>query len=336
MNAEVLGILAELHQRLLDDEASQSGVLRHVTDTALRLISADHASLRLCGPGGLLESGARSGIGADLPVVPFQRGEGVLGWVAETGRPARVPDSRLEPRFADRLERGYDVGSVLSVPVRGMGKTLGVLSLSCARSDAFDETHEALAVLLAGTAAQALRAAELHQLCLTDSQTLTYNRRYLVPRLCEEMQRATRSDEPLSVLLMDLEHFKRVNDGYGHAVGDAVLRAFADAVRACVRSIDVLVRRGGEEFVLILPGTAAAEALGVAERLREQLEREPLHVRHGLAIPQTVSIGVATWDGAQSAESLEERADRAMYEAKQRGRNRVVAASGALGVASAG
>jgi two-component system cell cycle response regulator len=326
MHPRALGILTEMTQQLLDDEASRSAALQHVTDTALRLIDADHASLRLCGAGGRLEIGARSGVGAELPALPFDKGQGVLGWVAQTGQPARVGDSLREPRFVDRRERGFAVGSVISVPVCSGGNTLGVLSVSSPVRDAFTDADEAMALLLAGAAAQALRTAELRQLSLTDSQTLAYNRRYLLPRLCQEMERALRRAEPLSLLLIDLDHFKRVNDCHGHAAGDRVLRSFADAVRACVRAVDVMVRRGGEEFVLIMPSTAEHQAVAVAERLRGQLESQPLHAGEGLALRQTVSIGVAEWDCVQSAEVLEERADRAMYEAKQRGRNRVMVA----------
>jgi diguanylate cyclase (GGDEF)-like protein len=172
--------------------------------------------------------------------------------------------------------------------------------------------------------------AELHRLALTDSQTLAYNRRYLLPRLNEEMERARRQVEALSVLLFDLDHFKRVNDSHGHAAGDRVLRAFADTVRECVRTVDVLVRRGGEEFVLIMPSTDQHQARAVAERVRIRLAQDPLPVRQGLALLQTVSIGVAMWDTHESPEALEERADQALYEAKRLGRNRVVVAQGKL------
>jgi two-component system cell cycle response regulator len=326
MHAQALSILAEMSQKLLSD-ACQRSALQRVTDTALQILGANHASVRLCGPEGRLEIGARSGVGTELPALCFSRGEGVLGWVAQTGRPARVGDSQREPRFIERSERGYAVGSVLSVPVCANGNTLGVLSISSPAPNAFDDDDEALALLLASVAAQALRAAELQTLAMTDSQTLAYNRRYLLPRLSEEMQRARRQAEPLSVLLVDLDHFKRVNDRHGHAAGDAVLRAFADAVRDSVRAVDVMVRRGGEEFVLIMPATDERQAYAVAERVRSRLAQEPLHVRPGLDVVQTVSVGVATWDGIEDPEALEERADLAMYDAKRCGRNRVVASS---------
>jgi two-component system, cell cycle response regulator len=325
MQDHALGILAEMSQRLLDDACVQSS-LQRVADTALQVISADHASVRLCSPDGRLEVAARSGVGSDRPPPPFRTGQGILGWVAETGRVARIGDSLSEPRFVERRERGYAVGSVLSLPLRGGSSTLGVLSVSSPARDAFGEADEAVGQILASAATQALRTAELRQLALTDSQTLAYNRRYLLPRLRQEMERALRHGEPLSLMLLDLDHFKHVNDRHGHAAGDAVLAAFADRVRGSVRAVDVMFRRGGEEFVLIMPTTDEHQALVVAERVRSRLAEEPLQARRGLLLTQTVSIGVATWDGRETAESLEERADLAMYEAKHLGRNRVLVA----------
>lgn len=127
---------------------------------------------------------------------------------------------------------------------------------------------------------------------------------------------------PLSIALMDLDHFKKVNDAHGHDAGDEVLRAFTDRVRAEVRRHDVLVRRGGEEFVLIMPETASSEALLVAERVRARVGGAPIPLRTATT-DLTVSIGIASWDG-ESPESLEQRADAAMYRAKRAGRNQVV------------
>ncbi len=325
MRTNALGELAEMTQQLLDDP--DLGVaLQRVTDTALRIVDADHASVRLCLEDGQLEVGARSGVGTDRPALIFRRGEGVLGWVAAHGSLLRIDDSSLDSRFQNRTERGFEVGSILSVPVGisvGSSQPRAVLSLSSARSSAFNDADEAVARLLASAAALALRTNELRELAVTDPHTRAYNHRCLLPRMREEMQRGLRNGDPLSVILFDLDHFKRVNDQWGHAVGDAVLRAVADSVRDQVRATDVLVRRGGEEFVLLLPRTDVAEACEVAERLRARLSDAPLAVRDGVNIRQTISMGVATWDGCEGAEELEERADRAMYEAKHSGRNRV-------------
>jgi diguanylate cyclase (GGDEF)-like protein len=239
---------------------------------------------------------------------------------------ARVDDSARDPRFAPTESRGFDVSSLVSVPIRCRGETLGVLSLSAPERAAFSARDETLATLLAQAAAQALITSDLEERATIDAQTLAFNHGQLFPRLRNAMDRSRRNGQPLSILLLDLDHFKRVNDVHGHAIGDAVLRAFADKTRELVRSADVLVRRGGEEFVLIMPGAFEIDAFSVGERIREALDSAPLRLRDGVNIRQTVSVGVATWDGVESPELLDERADLAMYEAKREGRNRVVAA----------
>jgi two-component system, cell cycle response regulator len=333
MRERALEVLAEMTREMLDAH-DRTSRLQVVTDAALRLTPANHASVRLCVRGDRLHVGARSGVGSDRPPPSYRKGEGVIGWVAETGQAARIPDSTRDPRFAPNEARGFEVSSLVSVPISARGETLGVFSLSAPDVDVFGDEHEALALLLARTAAQALITSEYEELAVTDSQTLAYNRRYLLPRLREEMDRASRHREPLSILLIDLDHFKRINDQYGHGVGDDVLRAFADTVRELVRSIDVLVRRGGEEFVLIMPSTDQAAAEVVAERLRERLASLPLTLRDGLSLQQTISVGIATWDGRETPEALDERADGAMYEAKADGRNRVVLARSNSGLRS--
>lgn len=326
MDTRALGVLCEVTEKLLD-ERNPRAALRHLTDAALSLLPADHASVRLCSRDGGLEVGARSGVGCERPPLSFRRGQGLLGWVAQHGRAARIGDSRRDPRFIEHHERGYAVGSVLAVPVRSGDATLGVLTVSSRGNDAFSEADEVAARLLASTAAQALQAAELRLLALTDSQTLAYNRTYLLPQLRREIERSARQQLPLSVLLLDLDHFKRVNDTHGHAVGDDVLRAFADTVRSAVRAGDTLVRRGGEEFVLIMPATDARCASIVGERVRSCVAAQPLPARGGRSIAQTVSIGIASWNQQETPERLEERADLALYEAKRGGRNRCVSAA---------
>ena len=160
-----------------------------------------------------------------------------------------------------------------------------------------------------------------------DDITMAFNHRYLQPRLTEEMERASRANGDVSVLYMDLDHFKKVNDTHGHAVGDAVLRMFADRVRKAVRRVDVLVRRGGEEFVLIMPLTGVTQAHATGHRIQQTMHADPFRGDPGVRLKQTVSIGVATWDKRETPEQLERRADEAMYQAKRLGRDRVVVAT---------
>src|SRR5262249_31837187 len=150
--------------------------------------------------------------------------------------------------------------------------------------------------LLANCSAPPIERARLRRLAMFDDITMAFNHRYLVPRLVEEMERASRSGGDLSLLYMDLDHFKSLNDRFGHAVGDVVLRMFADRVRKAVRRVDVLIRRGGEEFVLIMPATNAAQAHATANRIQQVLANDELELDGGLRLRQTVSIGVGTWD----------------------------------------
>jgi len=301
--------------------------LQVVTDLSLALFGATHASIRVVDASAQLCSVARSGEGRNDPAPIFKKGEGLIGWAVEHRQPVRVPNSSTDERFSHRPGRSFEARSVMSVPLLAGERVLGAFSVSSPTVDAFSAEHESIAVIVGHAVGQALRCAELERLATTDALTRAYNRSFLLPALSNEMNRAGRSGSAMSVLLMDLDHFKSVNDEHGHAVGDQVLCRFVDVVRSSTRSFDLIVRRGGEEFELIMPNTGTIEGYRVAERIRNRLADAPLVVREDLAVPQTVSIGLATWDGHETPEALDHRADKAMYEAKRRGRNRTVTAA---------
>ena len=164
-------------------------------------------------------------------------------------------------------------------------------------------------------------------LAITDGLTGLHNRRYMEMHLQSLLDQATARDRPLSALIVDIDFFKRVNDTYGHDVGDEVLREFAARLKASVRGIDLACRLGGEEFVVVMPETDAKVAQLVAERIRRRMAGEPFRIARGArTIDVTASIGVASFDVAiDDAASLLKRADVALYRAKSEGRNRVVA-----------
>ncbi len=202
---------------------------------------------------------------------------------------------------------------------------IGALSVTAEDKGHFSGDDLVLGRLLANCIAGSIERARLKRLAITDAQTLSWTHGYLMPRLEEELREAR---EPgVAVLLMDLDHFKRVNDTHGHAVGDRVLRSFTDVVRQSIRRRDMLFRRGGEEFVVVMPSCTLEDAAIVAERIRSTLAAEPLDGGDGIAVDQRVSIGVARWNGSETAAELEARADAAMYEAKHQGRDRVSIAS---------
>lgn len=166
-------------------------------------------------------------------------------------------------------------------------------------------------------------AEHLHTLSVTDGLTRTYNHRFFQERLREEFRRAQRYDAPLSLMLLDLDHFKDVNDRFGHVVGDEVLRDAADAIRVSIRDTDLLARYGGEEFAVLLPNTHLAGALTVAERVWRGIGAVAAGPARELRI--TASIGLSTFPGRSviSPEQLLRSADEALYRAKHEGRNKI-------------
>ncbi|MDB4942507.1 MAG: hypothetical protein JWP97_2041 [Labilithrix sp.] len=323
-----LDVLLQLTAQLTEDRPLEE-FLKAVTDATRDLLEADHASLRLLDTSRTaLLSGARSGTGEDDRPMSFRRGEGILGWVVEHGEPARIGDAEHDSRWLQAAkDQSFSVKSIMAEPLWSSGEVIGVLSVTAPAENAFSEEDQLLLRLLANCSAPPIERARLRRLAMFDDITMAFNHRYLGPRLTEEMERASRSMDDVSILYMDLDHFKSVNDQHGHAVGDRVLKLFAERVRKAVRRIDVLVRRGGEEFVLIMPLTGATQALATGHRIQQTLGADPFEMEGGLRVRQTVSIGVATWDKRETPEQLEKRADAAMYRAKRLGRNRVVVAT---------
>jgi diguanylate cyclase (GGDEF)-like protein len=246
-----------------------------------------------------------------------------MGWVVEHGQLARIADVHTDKRFVARSDQGFEIRSILAVPMWSAGEVVGVLAVTSAEREAYSEPHEAVAMLLANSAVPPIERARLARLAVTDVQTLAFNDTYLARGLRLEMERASGRGAPLSVLVMNLDLFKRVNDTFGTGAGDQVLRRFADLARASTRDDDVVVRRRGDEFVLLMPGTSLAHARVVAERIRAGLASAPIALDAGRDVGQTVSIGVAAWDGHESPTELERRGAEAMRAAKLHGRNRV-------------
>jgi diguanylate cyclase (GGDEF)-like protein len=176
----------------------------------------------------------------------------------------------------------------------------------------------------------ALRAsrARFQAMAITDPLTRAFNRRYYDTQISLELTRARQLELPLALLVIDLDSFKAFNDSYGHQAGDALLTQVAQLLRACTRDTDSICRYGGEEFAVILPGTDAARAEQIAERIRRRQESQIFRPRRGLAARATLSVGVAQLlPGDEGPDELFARADQALYEAKARGRNRTVVAT---------
>lgn len=168
---------------------------------------------------------------------------------------------------------------------------------------------------------------KLQRLAITDELTQTFNRRHFMAAAEIVFLQAQRGKGPFSVVLLDADDFKQVNDGYGHLAGDEVLRQLAENIRKSIRKHDLLARYGGEEFIVLLPSTHLEEALEVAERIRVAILHNPAEV-NGIPLKVTVSIGVATFKPTmQSLDNILSLADKAQYQAKNAGKNRIELAS---------
>jgi len=192
------------------------------------------------------------------------------------------------------------------------------------RDPAAADTDPAYCLVLRDISDRRDASESWRQAVFADHLTGVANRRGFFHAAELELARTRRLPRPVALVLFDLDFFKRVNDTYGHPVGDAVLRAFADTLRSTFRAVDVVARLGGEEFAALLPSTDVAQACAVARRLLAAVEGLTVRV-DGAAVRFTVSAGVAAWDAELgSIDDLQKRADRALYAAKATGRNRVV------------
>lgn len=312
-----------------------------VSAVTLAWLDPEYEAVRLLdgGQGETFSGVAASGEGRAGPgtgaFVPLQAGqlEGVFY------RPYRPYLGKPTAKIQGMFFSGWPASRLSSVALAPLVRRGGVIGcLNQASDDPAHFTAEAATDLLEHLAAvtalcveNALSQERLKVDGLTDPLTGIANRRFYERRLGEELERWRRSRQPLAVLLIDVDHFKRVNDTHGHQVGDRVLRRVAQVIGAQLRAADVLSRYGGEEFALLLPQTGEAQAAGIAERIRQQVERDPEALQNG-GQRVTISIGVASVDRGReqdtsSAEVLLGTADRALYNAKRAGRNRVLIGS---------
>jgi diguanylate cyclase (GGDEF)-like protein len=325
---DIATVLLRLTERL--SSCSLEGALQEVTDAAVALLPADHASVRLLDASRTqLLTSARSGTGTDRGSLAIKPGEGIAGWVIAQRMPAHVKDTREDPRFMEAVGQGFKIRSMIAEPLMSAGRVIGVLSLSSPEVDAFSAEDMLVARLLANCSVPAIERARLERLAATDEMTLAYTGRYLLPRVSEEIERARGAGtKAVALLSLDLDRFKHVNESYGQAVGDRVLCIFVERVRAATRVFDVLVRTGGDEFMLLLPQAGADDAKAMAERVRKAVGETAMEPMPGAFMTQTVSIGIASWRGDETAAELRDRAEHAMHAAKDAGRDRAVVARG--------
>jgi diguanylate cyclase (GGDEF)-like protein len=263
-------------------------------------------------------------------------GKDLASWVIETKQPLLVQNLSKEkdtlPFKPIVLGQDRIPESWLAVPIMTGDQALGILALASLRPYAYDEEDVILMSNVASQAALAIdnarRHAEVKEQARRDSMTGAYNHGHLLVGLNEEVERASQKNSSVSLIMLDIDHFKEYNDTYGHVIGDEVLCLLVKAIQSHVKKEDIVGRWGGEEFSVALPEASTSQALVVAERIRSTLASMELTDKSGNLIPKpTVSQGVATYpQDAKDAAELVDIADEALYVAKQRGRDQIMVA----------
>ena len=326
--------LAELSHRL-----SQSLDLAEIFAAALRMSQAitghDAAAIVLPGDDGALALAAAGGeLDKSAEGQPVAMEGTLAGWVIAQKQYLSIPDLAGRARPTPVLGKGLDpsgMKSALIHPLPLRHSAQGALALFSREPDAFGRYIIRVSGILADIAAVAVHNAllyrEMEQRAVTDGLTGLYNHRWFQGRLAEEIERAERLGTSLAVVLADIDHFKRINDAYGHPTGDEVLKGVAALLRSSVRKVDSAARYGGEEFALILVGAGEKGARELAERVRKSVAKLRFHA-DGNEFKVSLSLGVAVYpDDAANKEALIAASDQALYRAKETGRNRTVMAA---------
>lgn len=248
-------------------------------------------------------------------------------YTLQLGRPVIVPDASKDPRFCDNphVTDGPRIRFYASAPITtNTGAVIGTICAVDGKVREFGPREEAILIHLA---ALVMRELELRQETATDTLTGAGSRKAFRDETNKLLALASRHGMPLSCIALDVDHFKRINDTYGHAAGDQVLTGIVQGLKAELRQSDFVGRVGGEEFAVLLPQTDQATAVQVAEKLRQRIKALQFP-GSDLPIEVTISLGVASYNQGDDVESLVARADKALYEAKRTGRDRTCRSDG--------
>jgi diguanylate cyclase (GGDEF)-like protein len=323
--------------RSVAGDLDKSHLLDSIMKAAVRLTGAERGFLVLAEPDGAFQIEASYGYDESSQVGEHVRySRTVVKNAIENRESVLTTDASEDERFAEA--KSVQIGAlraVMAVPIPGIdGPPIGAVYVDhTMQSGCFDQRTLLLLQGLSHQVAAAIRTAQLHEavmredeLCraaTTDPLTRIPNRRWLFERAVEDLSFAERHGTPLSIVMLDIDYFKKINDTYGHQGGDYVLMTLAGMLLEAKRQEDMVCRYGGEEFLVMLRGTAAPDALAFCERLRVLIEDREFGFG-GTAIRMTVSMGVADHRVGDTLDSLIGRADKALYVAKNAGRNRVV------------
>ncbi len=273
-----------------------------------------------------------------LKEVRIKMGQGIAGWVAQHGQAVIVPDVSKDTRFFSQVDEKTktETRSIVAVPVRFRDHCLGVIELvNCVGPEGFDDRSLALLEALSDFAAIAIENARhvkrIHELTITDDCTNLYNARHLHFILETEIYRSQRYGYEFSLIFIDLDYFKKVNDSHGHLMGSKLLAEIGQMLKNNCRLIDFAFRYGGDEFVILLPQTSKESACTVARRLHRMIRETTWLTGEGLSVQITPSVGVASFPtDSRTKVQLLQLADEAMYQVKNTNRDGVAAAGQGL------
>ena len=265
--------------------------------------------------------------------VRIKKGIGIAGWVAQELVPVLIPDVSADRRYSAKTDKISSVKpkSIICVPIKSKGAILGVIEIiNKTKNKQFTQDDLNLILRIVDHAAIAIERASLYQkmeeLSITDDLTKLFNMRYLNRTLEVEITRATRHRTSLSLVFMDVDYFKNINDNYGHLVGSKLLVEMGQLLMKSLRTVDIVARYGGDEFVIVLPQTPPDNAVQIAERIRRSIEQNVFLEKDDYSLRLTASFGVASYpESAKSKEELLQLADEAMYRVKYQTRNGVYA-----------
>jgi diguanylate cyclase (GGDEF)-like protein len=310
----------ELHEVL---EAIMKQVDRLIKPKAWSLLLVDEAS------SDLNFEIAVSPVADQLKGITLKQGEGIAGWVALHGIPLLIPDVQRDPRFATHFDEqlSFKTRSIVAVPLKIKEHVIGVIEIINSYDElVFDDTDQSILTAIADFAAIALVNARnfdrINELVVTDDLTGLYNSRHFGQLIESEFQRAQRYQTELSLVFLDMDRLKGINDVHGHLVGSRMLSELGRLIGRNIRDCDLAARYGGDEFVIVLPQTGKQQAVSLAEKLLDLMRSTDFYSDDRQVIHLTASFGVATYpQDADSRIELVRAADIAMYHAKEAGRN---------------
>lgn len=330
--AQIVGVQKDIAGHSLDLQRAMDTV----TASTQNLTHADSSIVEML-EGEMIVYRAASGAAARFVGMRLNPLNSLSGLAIRTDQALRCDDSETDPRVDRVACRKVGLRSMIVVPLRHKGQPVGVLKVSSAAVNQFtnEDVHtlELIAGLLSATLSDAIAAdslrsanhelekanADLEVLACTDGLTGLTNHRRFKELLDREYQRANRYASSLSLVLLDVDHFKQFNDRFGHPAGDAVLKRVADLLQLAARGSDIIARYGGEEFAILLPETDAEDAVQIADRIRHAIANDPWRLRD-----ITISLGVSSADQETGSwGSLLQAADEALYTSKRNGRNQV-------------